>query len=242
MILKAEVIVKINCLKNKILEILMGSAEKKDPLDDLYRKIDITAETRFHASRRLMLHSDLSLKVNVFISLFLILTTLLQLINLGVTINSDFVIVFQVVGAMAIIIFSIFSNFKNYSGVAEKFYSCASELVELKRKVLNQIHEKTAVYDEIANEYSAILKRYETHTVKDFRSDHTRALAESKHAKDKGFLKKIKCHFKWVLGYFLDFISYILVLFSLGPLLVFILFGTQGFSFSFYVGLLGANN
>lgn len=96
------------------------------PLDELYRKIDITAETRFHASRRLMHHSEWSLKLNVVVSMFLIVITLLQIMKIGAAIESNFTIFFQVIGSMAIIIFSIFSYFNNHSGLAEKFYSCAS--------------------------------------------------------------------------------------------------------------------
>lgn len=97
-------------------------------------------------------------------------------------------------------------------------------MVDLKREILPGIKDRTASYSMISNKYSEIVRRYETHTVKDFRSDYTRALSESKHAKDKGFWKKLKCFFIWRSGYVVNFLPYILVLLLLSALLLIMLF------------------
>lgn len=203
----------------------------KKSLNDIYRKIDITAETRFHAARRLMLHADISLKINIIVSLFFIFITLLQALDVGKGVDSGLVPIFQAIGAMSILISSIISSLKDYTGSAEKFYSCASELVDLKREIFYGVESGDADYSDIVDKYGKILKKYETHTVKDFRSDHTKALAESKHDKDQGRRKKFKNHVKWLLGYFMDFSWYLFAAIVLLPLLLLILFGGEPFLF-----------
>ncbi|MGP5310566.1 SLATT domain-containing protein [Vreelandella alkaliphila] len=194
-------------------------------LNDLYRKINITAETRFHASRRLNKHAETSLKLNVFISVAFILLSVLQLMEFGVYTTTPGAVFFQVSGAMLILIFSIISSFKDYKGASEKYYSCASELVDLKRKVYEGMLMSTDSYSVVAKEYGDILNKYETHTAKDFRSDHTRALVESSHKKDAGRIKRCVNDVKWRVGYIVDFLFYYFAVALLVPMFYLIVFG-----------------
>lgn len=201
------------------------SNDREKALNDIYRKMNVTAETRFHASRRLNKHAETSLKLNVLISIAFILLSVLQLMEFGVYTTTPGAVFFQVSGAIMILVFSIISSFKDYKGVSEKYYSCASELVDLKRKYYEDMLSNNVSYATVAKEYGDILNKYETHTAKDFRSDHFRALAESSHKKDAGKLKKLNNIFKWRFDYFADFFVYYFAAALLIPMLYLIVFG-----------------
>jgi conflict system pore-forming effector with SLATT domain len=154
--------------------------KKEDSFENLYKKVDATSKTRFHASRRLKLHSKLSTHTVVIISLGLILISLLQAYELGNNIESKLVALVQVFSAIAVLVYSLLIERNDYSNLSEKMYSCAAKLGELKQKIyphLGQPFER-GVYDELRDEYHAILKLFETHSNSDFRADYFRARLE----------------------------------------------------------------
>ncbi|MBH8578748.1 SLATT domain-containing protein [Bisbaumannia pacifica] len=216
---------------------VIAKTSNEAPIENIYRKIDITAETRFHAARRITHHSEWSMRLTVVISLALVLVSIMQILEMGRNIDSVFTSLFQVYGSILILIFSIISTMKNYTGTAEKFYACASELVELKRKIQPcKLARCSSRYDEISGSYNEILKRYETHTVKDFRSDHTRALSESKSYGEKDIGGRIKRWLSWRWGYFLNFSHYLVSIAILLPLFWLICFAEL--ESYYFVGLL----
>ncbi|MBT2787863.1 MULTISPECIES: SLATT domain-containing protein [unclassified Halomonas] len=198
-------------------------AEK--PIENLYRKIDITSETRFHASRRLKLHSTLSMITNILLPMFLIMLSVLQVLQVGENIDSTFAVFLQIYASIIILIFSIITAMKNYTGTSEKFYACASELVEMKRRLQPFKHECTEEsYEKLQKQYNNILQKYETHTVNDFRSDYVRAkLYQENPKKELTIVDKFKMQLSWRSAYVLSFSYYFLIFISLIPLLVYIL-------------------
>lgn len=154
--------------------------KKEESFNNLYKKIDATSKTRFHASRRLKLHSKFSTYTVVIISLGLIIISLMQAYNLGNNIDSDLVGLVQVFSAVAVLVYSLLIDKNDYSNLSEKMYSCASKLGDLKQKVHPHLGEKfdKNEYNKFLDEYHNILKLFETHSNNDFRGDYVRAKLE----------------------------------------------------------------
>ncbi|EMK6649099.1 SLATT domain-containing protein, partial [Vibrio cholerae] len=155
--------------------------DKESSFRNLYKKMDSTSKTRFNASRRLKLHSKFSSYIIVFISLGLILVTLMQAYSLGSNINNKIVGLFQAFSSIAVLVYSLLIDRNNYSSTSEKMYSCAAQLGELKQEVRPYLEDKShneGKYLEFKNKYHQILKLYETHSNNDFRGDYYRAKLE----------------------------------------------------------------
>lgn len=201
--------------------------KKEESLNNLYKKVDATSKTRFHAARRLRLHSKSSTYIVVLISLGLILISLMQAYNLGNNISSNLVGLIQVFSAVAVLVYSLLIDKHDYSNLSEKMYSCASKLGELKQKIhphLDIQNDKES-YDKFRDEYHRILKRYETHSNNDFRGDYTRAkleMPENYTIEGKGWWLA-KAHVYW--SYFIDFSSYLIVIGILGWVICWLWFG-----------------
>ncbi|TVT49424.1 MAG: SLATT domain-containing protein [Sedimenticola thiotaurini] len=189
--------------------------------------MDATSKTRFNASRRLRLHSKFSTYTVVIISLGLILISLMQAYGLGNNIESSLVGFIQVFSAVAVLVYSLLIDKNDYSNLSEKMYSCASKLGELKQKVhphLEKEHDQKE-YDSFRDEYHGVLKLYETHANNDFRGDYFRAKLEMpENYEIKGidwWVMKAQIYLLHVL----DFISYPIVLGSLGWVVCWLWFG-----------------
>ncbi|MBF4246785.1 SLATT domain-containing protein, partial [Vibrio anguillarum] len=155
--------------------------DKESSFRNLYKKMDSTSKTRFNASRRLKLHSKFSAYIIVFISLGLILVTLMQAYSLGGNINNKIVGLFQAFSSIAVLVYSLLIDRNNYSSTSEKMYSCAAQLGELKQEVRPYLDEQShneQKYLEFKNKYHQLLKLYETHSNNDFRGDYYRAKLE----------------------------------------------------------------
>ena len=184
-------------------------------------------EDRFHASRRLKLHSKCATYTVVLISLGLILLSLMQAYGLGNHIQSKLIGLIQVFSAIAVLVYSLLIDKNDYSSLSEKMYSCASRLGELKQKIhphLGKDHDEK-IYTEFLTEYHGILKLFETHSNNDFRGDYTRAKLEMpENYKIEGWdWCTAKIHVYWT--YALDFLSYLLVIGILSWLLYWVWLG-----------------
>lgn len=201
--------------------------KKEDSFDNLYKKIDSTSKTRFNASDRLRLHSKCSTYTVVIISLGLILISLMQAYGLGKNISNDLVTLIQIFSTIAVLVYSLLIDRNDYSNLAEKMYSCATQLGELKQKIypyLNQSHDQDA-YDSFRESYYNILKLFETHSKNYSSSDHIRArLAMPENYNIKGF-KWWSSKFNIYSTLLLEFLSYILVIATLTLVLYWVWFG-----------------
>lgn len=201
--------------------------KKEESFNNLYKKVDATSKTRFHAARRLRLHSKSSTYIVVLISLGLILISLMQAYSIGNNISSDLVGLIQVFSAVAVLVYSLLIDKHDYSNLSEKMYSCASQLGELKQKIhphLEPTHD-TEKYNKFRDDYHGILKLYETHSNNDFRGDYTRAKLEmpENYTIKGGDWWLAKIHVYW--SYFLDFFSYFTVIGILAWVLCWLWFG-----------------
>ena len=195
---------------------------------NLYKKIDATSKTRFHASRRLRLHAMCSTYTIVTISLGLILIALMQAYKLGNNIESDLVGLIQVFSAVAVLVYSLLIDKNDYSNLSEKMYSCASKLAQLKQKVYpnltDEIHDNQK-YAEFLSEFHSVLQLYETHSNNDFRGDYFQAKLEMpENYNIKGldwWLLKVNI----IFSYMLNFVSYPIVILVLVSIQYWLWFG-----------------
>ena len=187
--------------------------KKETDFANLYKKIDATSKTRFHSSRRLKLHTKLSTATIVFISLVLILTSLMQAYGLGVNIASKYLALIQVFSSITVLVYSLLIDKNDFSTLSEKMYACASRLGELKQKIYPHLETGTQqIYDGFKDEYHVILKLYETAAINDFRADYIRAQLDMPENYAFGRLKHIYLHAKVLFLYTVNYLQYITVL------------------------------
>ncbi|HDY8183053.1 TPA: SLATT domain-containing protein [Vibrio vulnificus] len=202
--------------------------DKESSFRNLYKKMDSTSKTRFNASRRLKLHSKFSAYIIVFISLGLILVTLMQAYSLGSNINNKIVGLFQAFSSIAVLVYSLLIDRNNYSSTSEKMYSCAAQLGELKQEVRPYLEDKShneEKYLEFKNKYHQLLKLYETHSNNDFRGDYYRAKLEMPEDYEITGFDWWVINLKIFVLHVLNFMSYFVVISALLGVLYWITFG-----------------
>lgn len=201
--------------------------KKEDSYNNLYKKMDATSKTRFHASRRLKLHSKLSTYIIVFVSLALILISLMQAYGLGKNIQSDIVALVQVFSSITILVYSLLIDKNDYSSASEKMYSFASKLGELKQKLYPYLDESfdEANYNKHRDRYHEVLKLYEMHSNNDFRADYFRAKLEMPENYKIVGSSWYKAKFYIYFVSLLSFMSYAVVVTSLLVVLYWVSFG-----------------
>lgn len=185
-----------------------------DSFKNLYKKMDATSKTRFHASRRLRHHAKFSTYTVVVLSLVLILISLMQAYDLGENIQRKEVVLLQVFASIAVLVYSLLIEKNDFSNRSEKMYSCASKLGELKQKAhpfKQGANFDQAKYDVCWKDYHDVLKLFETHSNNDFRGDYLRAKLEMPEDYDiKGWDKFVMSAKVWGL-YILNFVTYPMV-------------------------------
>lgn len=150
----------------------------KKSFSNLHKKIEVTAKTRFYASRRLRRHADWSTYTVVVVSLVMILVALMQAYDIGVNIKTSYTSIIQVFSAIAVLVYSLLIDKNDYSSLSEKMFACASQLSELRQRFLPLItsdNPSKDEYERVQKEYWDILKIYETHSNNDFGGDNLRA-------------------------------------------------------------------
>lgn len=194
---------------------------------NLYKKMDATSKTRFHASRRLRLHAKLSTYSVVVLSLALILISLMQAYDLGVNIAKKEVVLLQVFASVAVLVYSLLIEKNDFSNRSEKMYSCASKIGELKQKAhpLKAGEFDQKAYDECWKEYHDLLKLYETHSNNDFRGDYLRSRLEMKEDYVMTRTERAITVSKVWIAYSITFVSYPLMLALLGAAVYWVWFG-----------------
>ena len=201
---------------------------KENSFENLYKKVDATSKTRFNASRRLKSHSKYSTYIIVFISLCLILISLMQAYDLGINIKSNWVVLIQVFASITVLIYSLLIENHNYSNLSEKMYSCASKLGDLKQKIhphLENNKHEVIDYNDFRKKYKSIFRFYETHSVNDFTGDYIKAKLEMPEYYELKGIKRVLTEIKIKYIYFKDFFSYFLVIGIFIAIFYFIYFG-----------------
>lgn len=200
--------------------------KKETDFLNLYKKVDATSKMRFHSSRRLKLHTKLATAAIVFISLVLILVSLMQAYSLGVNIQSRYLALIQVFSSITVLVYSLLIDKNDYSRLSEKMYSCASRLGELKQKIYPYIESGIPEqYVEFRNEYHEILKLYEAAAINDFNADYIRAQLDMPENYKFSWYKNIFLKTKVAFMYTLNFSQYLAILVIFTWLLYWLWFG-----------------
>ncbi|MXR37233.1 SLATT domain-containing protein [Neisseriaceae bacterium B2N2-7] len=200
--------------------------KKENDFGNLYKKIDATSKTRFHSSRRLKLHTKLSTATIVFISLVLILTSLMQAYDLGVNIKSKYLALIQVFSSITVLVYSLLIDKNDFSSLSEKMYSCASRLGELKQKIYPHLDSGTQEqYNCFKDDYHEILKLYETAAINDFRADYIRAQIDMPENYKFSFAKCIYLRAKIFFLYALNYLQYVIIFFLFSGMLYWLWIG-----------------
>lgn len=202
--------------------------KKETDFGNLYKKIDATSKTRFHSSRRLKLHTKLSTATIVFISLVLILTSLMQAYDLGVNIKSKYLALIQVFSSITVLVYSLLIDKNDFSSLSEKMYSCASRLGELKQRIYPFLDNgEIDQYNKFKDEYHEVLKLYETAAINDFMADYVRAQLDMPENYKFGRIKTAYLHLKVAVLYFLNYLQYCVVFTIFSGLLYWLWFGPK---------------
>jgi hypothetical protein len=202
--------------------------KKENDFGNLYKKIDATSKTRFHSSRGLKLHTKLSTATIVFISLVLILTSLMQAYDLGVNIKSKYLALIQVFSSITVLVYSLLIDKNDFSSLSEKMYSCASRLGELKQNIYPHLENGTSQqYYSFKDEYHSILKLYETAAINDFRADYIRAQLDMPENYKFTRMKGLYLNAKVSLLYAINYLQYIIVFVLFSGLLYWLWLGPQ---------------
>mgnify|MGYP005992351423 CR=1 FL=1 len=108
-------------------------------------------------------------------------------------------------------------------------YSSASKIGEIRQELHPYLKEEFDLdkYEEFKNKYHDILKLYETHSINDFRGDYLRAKLETPKYYKYSILEKILNITKVSFLYFLNFLSYFLVIGFLCYILYFLTFAEK---------------
>ncbi|MGR5118899.1 SLATT domain-containing protein [Vibrio astriarenae] len=201
--------------------------KKEQSYDNLYKKIDATSKTRFHASRRLKGHAKFSTYSVVLISLALILISLMQAYDLGKNIDSELIGLIQVFSSVSVLVYSLLIDKNDYSNLAEKMYSCAAQLGELKQEIYPLLDKKMDEknYQNYRVEYNRILKLYETHSTNDFRADYLRAQLDMPEHYPMTWFERKKIQSKVAWGLLLNHLPYITLITILGYVVCWLWFG-----------------
>lgn len=144
--------------------------QKINHFEELYDRVQKTANSRFNAHRRLIHHNNASLWTITCFSTGLIIIPLIQTFGLQTRFSSEYINFIQVVLAIVILIISIILNMTNFAVRADKVHTCGMTLNAFARKIHKCINEPLSSdkYDEIVNEYERVLQKYENHSNVDY--------------------------------------------------------------------------
>lgn len=143
---------------------------KKNHFEELYDRVQKTANSRFNAHRRLTHHNNASLWTISCFSTGLIVIPLIQTFGLEMRFTAEYASFIQVVLAIVILVISIILNMTNFAVRADNIHTCGMTLNTFARKVHRYINEPPEAndYDRLVNEYECILQCYENHSNTDY--------------------------------------------------------------------------
>ena len=160
----------------------------------------------------------------VFLSLGLILQTLITDYLTVANINPELSKLIQVFSSIVVLVFSILISKNNYSARADKLYSCASLLTELKQEIRPYVQTgNETLYKDYSAKYNVILRQYQSHAVDDFSIDNIVSKLSMKEYYYPSIGSRVMAHTKYRLFYFIEFSPYFLLVlvqyyFILSPL------------------------
>ena len=144
--------------------------QKENHFEELYDRVQKTANSRFFAHDRLRHHQSVSLWTITCFSMGLIFVPLIQTFGLEARFSTAFTSFTQVVLAIVILVISVLLNMANFAVRADRIHQCGMVLNALARKIHRHINEKTEGedYDSLVKDYDHILQKYENHSRIDY--------------------------------------------------------------------------
>ena len=152
--------------------------------EELSYKFWITKGIRFRASRRLLTKNDLSNKALAFLSVYLIILSLLFVYNIinPEIVSSNFIAFGTTTLSILILVFSQMEYAQDYKTRALQFHDCALKISSLYdqiriKKTLIELSEKkkAKICNNLSGKYESILENYPNHNdidYKAFQLDH----------------------------------------------------------------------
>lgn len=153
--------------------------ENETPIQNLYRRNNMTYFCRFSASRRLKKHEALSLWTISLFSIGLIIMPISKALGVQCT-GGPMVVMLEVASAIVILVYSIIVNKSDFSHRSEQYHQCGLELNDLNRKLFKFKNRDLSdeEIDQYVNIYNEILRRYENHSNLDFFSAKVNSFPE----------------------------------------------------------------
>ena len=144
--------------------------EMSNKFSELSRRVKVTSKARYNASRRLNLQHLMSQWTLAFLSVALILISLVSSSDIAVAYSDSYIDIMQIVFAVLILAYSLLLGTGDCSARAVKVHRCGMELGRLARKV--KPYEEKEDHDEqysiFLNEYYNCLEKYENHEKVDY--------------------------------------------------------------------------
>ena len=196
-----------------------------DRFGDLRNKMRTISKTSFHASTRLKVHAKYSAYTIILVCLGLLALSLMQAYSVGGGFDAKDIGLIQSFYLCVVMVYSFLLYKKDYAGFSAKMDAYSSQFFELEMKVidrlfedyyskLEQLEEKN--YLKYEDEYNSLLKLYEESAIYKFRGDYYRAQLELPEFYDVEVHKWLALNAKAIFWNCLNFISYPVVLVSLG--------------------------
>lgn len=147
-----------------------SSSERRSRSEELYRRVRITAGSRFNASRRLAWHDQIYQWSVASASIALIIVPLLQVLGATTGVSPQWLSVFQIALAIFVLVFSILLGRNNHAVRADRMHRCGLELKKLLRQMENYraVEMDDAPYEKLSKSYDEILDQHENHTPVDY--------------------------------------------------------------------------
>lgn len=146
-----------------------------ESLTELHRRADITSKARYHAARRMGIHSVLSQWTLAFLAVGQIVISIVVALKLKTNFNPSYVDFGAIFFGVQVLAYSLLLGMSNYSVRSVQLHQCGMELGGLARRLflLSRDSSSTnAIYDQAASEYYSILSRYENHSAVDYLVAH----------------------------------------------------------------------
>ncbi len=116
-------------------------AEVETPLQNLYRKMTVTACARFEAQLRLEKDHYLSLWTVSLVSVGIVGYQLIDILSIQIALSQPTLALIQIISGLTITIIAGLLNVSRFSERAVRMYSCALEINQLIGKIFPDIRD-----------------------------------------------------------------------------------------------------
>lgn len=143
--------------------------EKENKVEELLRRVKMTTSSRYAASERLKFHDKATQWTIAFISVVLIFIPMAITWGLKLGVSNEELNFYQSVLAIMVLVYSLLLGQERFALRADSMHRNGVELGRFARKlrVYIDVHSDYK-YNELIEEYYAILDKYENHSLVDY--------------------------------------------------------------------------